>query len=79
MPQVGALRVQQLLIDRIVEREIMLLNCIPKLCAVFLTQKHDSLSSSGAQIIGFFDTVPEEIVHDSVLGVKSDELLCRII
>lgn len=53
----------------------MQLDCIPELCAVLLTQEHNSLPGPGSQVVGFLDAVLEEIVHDFVFGVKSDELL----
>lgn len=61
------------------EREVMLFNCTPELRAVLLAQEHDSLSSAGAQVVSLFDTVPEEIVHDFVIGVKPSQLFCRVI
>lgn len=78
MSQRGSLGVQELLIDSVIEREIVLLDRIPELCAILLAQEHDCLPSTGTQVVGFFNAVSEEIVHYLVLHIEPDELFCRI-
>lgn len=78
MSQRGSLGIQQLLVDRIIEREIVLLDRIPELRAVLLAQEHDCLPSTGTQVVGFFNAVPEEIMHHLVLHIEPDELFCRV-
>ena len=68
--QIDSLWVQQFLIDRVVQREVMLFDRIPELRAVFFAQKHDRLPSPGPQVICLFYAVLEQIVKNIVLIVQ---------
>jgi hypothetical protein len=70
--QIDALGIKQFLVDRTVETEIMGFDRIPELRGIFFAQKHDCFAGSGAQVIGFFDAVDEEVVDVFVRIVQTD-------
>jgi hypothetical protein len=72
MSQINPLRVQQFLVDRIIQAKIVLDNGVPELLAICLAQKHYCFAGAGAQVVGFFDGVDEEVV-DMLIGVRGGE------
>lgn len=77
MSQVDSLRIQQLLVDGIVQRKVVVLHSIPKLCAVLFAQKHDCLSCSCSEVVRLLDTMNEQIMHMLVVIVELNELFGR--
>jgi hypothetical protein len=71
--QIDALRIQQLLVDRIEAREVVHHHRVPQLCAILLTQKHDRFARARAQVVCLLDGVDVQVVHDCVGVVEADE------
>ncbi len=46
MAQICALGIKELLVDRVIEREVVLFDGLPKLCRVLFAQKHDGLAGA---------------------------------
>lgn len=57
----------------------MLLNSLPQLRAVLLTQKHDRLPRARPQVVCLLDALNEHVVEVLAVIVELHQLLSRIV
>lgn len=72
MPQVDALRVEEFLVDGVVQPKVVFLDSLPKLRAVFLAQKHDSLPRARPQVVCLFHALNKQVMEVFAIIIKLD-------